>query len=131
MAEDIRLHQVPGGNDNCIFGIQIGLNSWGGGVSAFFDHLLLEPQINGTDGLEMERELVESRPLELTHHIGAEFSYYGQHINCFDLSITGAQKGDRLQWVFNGRFLHTSELTDKVYNEKFTYTVPVKKNTGL
>ncbi len=88
IGKDVERYEVPGGLDNTVCNIQIGIaNTAARTVSAFFANLAVKPRLRGNAGLEKERELVASLPLRLTHHVGMEVSYYGQHINCFGSSV--------------------------------------------
>lgn len=86
VGADVIQYKVPGGLDHCLHDIQIGIRGRNA-TSACFDALRVEARINGNDALAAERDLVASLPLKLTHHVGVEYSYYGQHINCFGSSV--------------------------------------------
>lgn len=88
IAADILRSGMTGGLDHCLHELHIGLvNHEDTPVCAYFDALRFEPRIRGTAGLDAERALVAGMKTKLTHHVGMEFSYYGQHINCFGSSV--------------------------------------------
>lgn len=87
VAKEIQKLKIKGGLDNLIHCFQIGLISEGQPVTACFDKLILNTEIIGTEGLNRQKQLVESLSSEVTHYVGMEFSYYGQHINCFGSKV--------------------------------------------
>lgn len=87
LAADVERLGLPGGLDNSLHRLQIGVASDGPAVRARFAGLEIEPQHRGPGVLDLHRCLLQALPTRVRHLVGLEVSYYGRHITAFGSSV--------------------------------------------
>jgi hypothetical protein len=87
LAADVERLGLPGGLDNSLHRLQLGVASDGPAVRARFAGLEIEPQHRGPGVVDLHRRLLQALPTRVRHLVGLEVSYYGRHITAFGSSV--------------------------------------------